>query len=64
MLDKIQEILIKSIVGNGVYYCTTPLLQALKILSISVTIDLSTVCLLYNIIKGNSPAKSFYLSVW
>ena len=63
-LDKIQGKLIKSIVGIGVHYHTTPLLQALQILSVSATIDLSTVCLLYNIMKGNSAAKSFYLSLY
>jgi exonuclease III len=60
-LDKLQAKLVKCLVGLGPKYRTSPLLNALKIHSISKVIDVNNISLLHNIMKTNSAARKFNL---
>ena len=62
-LNKVQAKLIKCMVGIGEKYRTTPLLQALYLNNRSNVIEYNTVVLYQNIIKSNSAARKFYITM-
>jgi hypothetical protein len=59
-LDKIQAKLLKCIVGIGCRYHSTPLLNALGQIKISLLVDVNSMFLLRNIMGNNSAASQFY----
>ena len=62
-LNKVQAKLIKCMVGIGEKYRTTPLLQALYLNNMSNVIEYNTVVLYQNIMKSNSAARKFYITM-
>jgi hypothetical protein len=62
-LDKLQAKLIKSIVGIGPKYRSTPLLEALKVTKISRVIDVNNLFLLKRILCNKSGAALFYSKI-
>ena len=62
-LNKVQAKLIKCMVGIGEKYRTTPLLQTLYLNNMSNVIEYNTVVLYQNIMKSNSAARKFYITM-
>ena len=59
--DKVQGKLIKSMIGIGPRYRTTPLLQAVNMKKISDIIDVNNLMLLRRILLDDSAARSFII---
>ena len=62
-LDKLQAKLIKTVVGIGPRYHSSPLLDALKIPKVSLVNDVYNLFLYKNIVTNISAATCFYRNV-